>query len=165
MERAGRDRFRKQGLEPGLDHRTVTGGDGRHLHFVRIDSPDVVTVRSQARGGDGADITKPEDGDLHASECRGAAVSAQCDGVMHNMSRAAPLKYTRLRRSAGRGPAVAAPTPDPPILGQEAWRRRLFDGFGGLAGRPFQGPPGTPRHRNGSQLGVHPELQQDGLDL
>ena len=46
MERAGRDRFCKQGLESGLDHRAVTGADGRHLHFVQIDSPDVVTVRS-----------------------------------------------------------------------------------------------------------------------
>ena len=49
MEPAGRNRLREQGLETGLDHRTVTGGDVRDLHFVRIDSPDVVTVRGQAR--------------------------------------------------------------------------------------------------------------------
>ena len=94
MERAGSDRFRKQGLESGLDHRAVTGADGRNLHFVRVDSPDVVTVRGQARCGDGADITKPEDGDLHALGCRGATANVSCDGFMHNMSHAAPVKYT-----------------------------------------------------------------------
>lgn len=94
VERAAGDRFRNEGLQPGLDHRTVTGRDGRDLQFVRIDSPDVVTVRSQTSGGDGADITKPEDGDLHAFGRRGAGASPQRDGVMYNMSRAAPLRYT-----------------------------------------------------------------------
>ena len=113
MERAGRDRFRKQGLEPGFDHRTVTGGDGRDLHFVRIDSPDVVTVRGQARGGDGTDISKPEDGDFHAVGRRGSAGGAWCDGVMHNMSRAAPLKYTSCGDQLAAVLPWRAPTPAP----------------------------------------------------
>ena len=65
-ERAGGDRMRDQVLQPRLDHGTLTRRNGRHLHFVRVDSPDVVAVRSKARGGDGADIAETEDCDLHA---------------------------------------------------------------------------------------------------
>ena len=60
--------FASRGWSPGSTTGLWPARDGRDLHFVRIDSPDVVTVRSQARGGDGADITKPEDGDFHAFE-------------------------------------------------------------------------------------------------
>ena len=141
MERAGRDRFRKQGLEPGFDHRTVTGGDCRDLHFVRIDSPDLVTVRGQAGGGDGTDISKPEDGDFHAVGRRGSAGGAWCDGVMHKMSRAASLKYTSAAISWPRSCHGGRRRRHPLTFGQEAWRRRPFEGFGGITGRASSDHP------------------------
>ena len=71
-----------QGVQARLNDRTVPGRDGRDLQFVRVDSPDVVTVGGETGGGDGADIAEPEDGDLHVEACDGRGKSPRQIGAI-----------------------------------------------------------------------------------
>ena len=144
-EAARSDTLCHQGLQTRFKDRTVPGRYGSNLQFVRVDSPDIMTIRCETGRGDGADIAEAEDCDSHAD--RGdRANKPQWDDFIRQTSGGTALRYT----AAYPGWLLSARVTHADYerarlsVAQEARLRRAFAGLG----------RGVPRGRGTIRRGV-----------
>ena len=71
----------------------MPGRYGSNLQFVRVDSPDIMTIRGKTGRGDGADIAEAEDSDSHAAKGDRAS-KPQWDDFIRQTSGGTALRYT-----------------------------------------------------------------------
>lgn len=60
----------------------MPGRNGIHLQFVRVNTPDVMTIGGETGSSHGAHISESEDRDLHVEACDGRGKSSRQDGAI-----------------------------------------------------------------------------------